>query len=63
VALIKNHLMNYANPAGKTALVIGTQIPWIEGILLALEAKHITSFDYVQITNSHPQELYFKLDF
>ena len=40
---------------GKNVLVIGSQSPWIETILLAKGAKNITTFDYVKIENSHPQ--------
>ena len=40
---------------GKNVLVIGSQSPWIETILLNKGAKNITTFDYVKIENSHPQ--------
>jgi len=55
---------------GLNVLVIGSQSPWIETILLNKGAKNITTFDYVKITSDHPQvevltpaelsELYFK---
>jgi hypothetical protein len=40
---------------GKHVLVIGSQTPWIETILLNKGAKHITTFDYVKIKSEHPQ--------
>ena len=40
---------------GKHVLVIGSQTPWIETILLNKGAKNITTFDYVKIKSDHPQ--------
>jgi len=40
---------------GKHVLVIGSQSPWIESILLSRGAKNITTFDYVKIKSFHPQ--------
>ena len=40
---------------GKRALVIGSVIPWVEAILLAIGAKHVTTLEYNQITSTHPQ--------
>lgn len=53
--MIGESLVKYANPKGKTCLVIGSQAPWIEAILLALGAEKVTTFDYIQITSEHPQ--------
>jgi hypothetical protein len=39
----------------KTVLVIGSQSPWLESVLLAKGAAHITTFDYVQIKCAYPQ--------
>jgi len=39
----------------KHVLVIGSQTPWIETILLKKGAKNITTFDYVKIQSDHPQ--------
>ena len=39
----------------KHILVIGSQTPWIETILLNKGAKNITTFDYVKIKSDHPQ--------
>jgi hypothetical protein len=38
---IKYHLANYGNIKGKTGLVIGSQTPWLEGILLAMGATKV----------------------
>ena len=40
---------------GRRALVIGSVNPWIEAILLAIGAKHVTTLEYNQITSTHPQ--------
>ena len=39
---------------GGHILVIGSQDPWIEVILLEKGAKHVTTLDYVVIENGHP---------
>ena len=36
-------------------LVIGTQVPWIEAILLDMGAKKITILEYNDIVSQHPQ--------
>ena len=35
-------------------LVIGTQQPWIEAVLLEKGAHHITTLEYAPIDNRHP---------
>ena len=40
---------------GKRALVIGSVIPWVEAILIAIGAKHVTTLEYNQIASAHPQ--------
>ena len=40
---------------GRRALVIGSVNPWIEAMLLAIGAKHVTTLEYNQITSTHPQ--------
>ena len=35
-------------------MVIGTQVPWIEAILLEKGATHVTTLDYGEIENTHP---------
>ena len=39
---IFSHLQNHMNVKGKNVLVIGTQLPWIEAILLEMGVRHIT---------------------
>ena len=38
---ITYHLEKYGNIKGKTGLVIGSQTPWLEGILLAMGATKV----------------------
>ena len=40
---------------GKRALVIGSVNPWVEAILIAIGAKHVTTLEYNQIDSNHPQ--------
>ena len=40
---------------GKKALVIGSETPWVEAILLALGAEHVTTLEYNRIISTHPQ--------
>ena len=35
-------------------MVIGSQIPWIEAILLEKGVNHVTTLDYASIENHHP---------
>ena len=44
---------------GKKALVIGSETPWVEAILLALGAEHVTTLEYNRIISTHPQVLSF----
>jgi hypothetical protein len=37
-----------------TLQVIGSQTPWLEGILLSKGVRKITTFDYIKITSEHP---------
>ena len=34
--------------------MIGTQLPWIESILLEKWANHVTTLEYTSIHNHHP---------
>ena len=38
----------------KNVLVIGSETPWVESILLAIGAKHVTTLEYNQIRTNHP---------
>ena len=40
---------------GKRVLVIGSETPWVESILLALGAEHVTTLEYNGIVSTHPQ--------
>jgi hypothetical protein len=40
---------------GKSVMVIGTQKPWIEAILLHLGAAHVTTLEYSHIVSHHAQ--------
>ena len=40
---------------GKLVLVVGSIGPWVEAMLLAIGAKHITTLEYNKIQSSHPQ--------
>jgi len=51
----RRHIDEHIPVDGKHVLVIGSQTPWIETILLNKGAKHITTFDYVKIKSEHPQ--------
>ena len=35
-------------------MVIGSQVPWIEAILLEKGVNHVTTLDYASIENHHP---------
>ena len=43
---------------GKRALIVGSETPWVESILLALGAKHITTMEYNSVKSTHPQVCY-----
>jgi hypothetical protein len=40
---------------GKSVLVVGSEKPWVEGICLAAGAARVTTLEYRQIRNEHPQ--------
>ena len=65
---IFSHLQNHMNVKGKNVLVIGTQLPWIEAILLEMGVRHITilgiKVNHLNITLLAKKFLFFrKLDF
>lgn len=43
------------NVAYQHVLVIGSQTPWIEVLLLRAGARHVTTVDYVKIQSKHPR--------
>ena len=52
---IFSHLEKYMDIKNQHVLVIGTQVPWIEAILLELGAKKVTILEYNDILSEHPQ--------
>jgi hypothetical protein len=40
---------------GKRVLVIGSEKPWVEAIVLSLGAAHVTTLEYGAIQTDHPQ--------
>ena len=44
----------YLKVNGGHVLVIGSQLPWIEALLLEKGANHVTTLDYATIQNHHP---------
>ena len=53
--LYETLLLHKHKVVGKKALVIGSETPWVEAILLAVGAKHVTTLEYNRITSTHPQ--------
>ena len=45
----------HMNVKDKHILVIGSERPWIEAMLLAAGAQHVTSMDYTKLTTDHPR--------
>ena len=41
--------------SGKVGLVIGSETPWAEAMLINKNASHITTVEYADIVNEHPQ--------
>ena len=50
---IKHVLSKYMNVENKHFLVIGSQLPWIESILLYLNIKKITTLEYNDYKTDH----------
>merc|ERR1719232_235228 len=51
----KDILSQNLNLTGKSILVIGSEIPWVESICLYLGAAKITTLEYGKIESHHPQ--------
>ncbi|XP_013390138.1 uncharacterized protein LOC106158621 [Lingula anatina] len=52
---LKELLQKYAAELnGKSGIVIGTQHPWVEVMLLNVGVNHVTTVDYNTITIEHP---------
>ncbi len=41
--------------SGTKALVLGSETPWLEALLLEAGVSNITTLDYVPITSKHPR--------
>ena len=52
---LRDTLRDNIDMKGKKVLVIGTQIPWVEGICLHLGASHVTTLEYGSIQNEDPR--------
>lgn len=55
VKRIINLSKHFIAPENKHILVIGSTRPWIEAILIALGAKHITTLEYNPYPTNHPK--------
>ena len=52
---VQNHLPSEELPfKGSRVLVVGSQSPWLEALLLENGAGHVTTLDYVKINCDHP---------
>jgi hypothetical protein len=51
---LRNKLIRL-NVTSKSVLVIGSERPWVEAVLLGLGAARITTLEYGQINCTHPQ--------
>jgi len=52
--------VNYINVTNKRILVIGTQTPWVEAILLANKPKKILTLEYGSFKSTHPDWSFIK---
>ena len=43
------------NVIGNQVLVVGSETPWVEAIVLAVGAKNVTTMEYNKIVSTHPQ--------
>ena len=39
----------------KRVLVVGSETPWVESILLEIGARHVTTLEYNKVKSTHPQ--------
>ncbi len=53
--IVCRHLTKHMNITGRHVLVVGSQTPWLEAIILEAGAAKITTLDYAQIKSEHPQ--------
>ena len=48
-------LEKYIHVKNKHVLVIGSVLPWIEALLLTMNADHITTLEYDTYLSTHPK--------
>lgn len=48
-------MLDHASVSGSRVLVIGSQVPWLEGCLLAGGAREVVTIEYGSIKSTHPQ--------
>jgi len=52
---VQNMLIKYKNEIrGKSGVVIGTELPWLEGLVLGYGAGNVTTLEYATITTELP---------
>jgi len=47
--------LQHINVSGHRVLVIGSQSPWVEALVLAAGARHVWTLEYAQLTTDHPK--------
>jgi Caenorhabditis protein of unknown function, DUF268 len=52
LAKLSNSTVSFA---GKSVMVLGTEVPWVEAICLILGAAKVTTVEYGKIISEHPQ--------
>jgi hypothetical protein len=52
---IFDHLVGHMDLEGKHVLIVGSQKPWVETLVLEAGAANITTLDYVQIKSDYPK--------
>ena len=52
---LRDTIHKYIDMNGKRVLVVGSERPWVEAVCLKLGAAHVTTLEYGQIDNAHPQ--------
>ncbi|XP_059080225.1 uncharacterized protein LOC131878306 isoform X2 [Tigriopus californicus] len=55
VKILAENARNHLNISGSHVLVIGSQTPWLEAMLLEVGAKKVTTLEYVKIRSEVPE--------
>ena len=53
--LFRQYVDEHFSVKDKHVLVMGSQTPWVELIMLNKGAKNVTTFDYIKMKSDHPQ--------